>query len=227
MSREKRQRLFEKRLSVRHARTTLPFALAVESDRGCALVAAEFLSNELEMLIRSKFDREMAAVTMQDELLSHGMAPLSSIGLRAKVARCFGLIEQDVYEAIDAVRRIRNECGHCPRPIDLGDDALVVHVQWLAAFVERYPSRSNDGSFATGWDWWDKLGVDATKFSHQRLAFMNAVSTIFAFLSASTFYLNQGPKGRKYRPKARKLRAVKQSPNARTKSASVGRALSQ
>ncbi|MCX6376370.1 MAG: MltR family transcriptional regulator [Armatimonadetes bacterium] len=99
--------------------------LRKESDRGAALVAAQFLSDALEELLRACLIDEKKPV---DKLLgTEEMSdrPLSSFSSRIELAYCMGLFGRRVYDDLHAIREIRNHFAHQRRPVSF--DALEVH----------------------------------------------------------------------------------------------------
>lgn len=79
-----------------------------ETDRGCALVAAAYLDEELEKLLRAFFidDKKIA-----DALLNNESA-LGSFSSRIKIGLALGLLSRDIYRELELVRKIRNEFAH-------------------------------------------------------------------------------------------------------------------
>lgn len=86
-----------------------------ESDRGCALVTAEMLSEALESLIASRF---VEAPAVCKRMLSEGMAPLGSIAARVNIALLLGLIGKEVHDVLHRIRTIRNVFAHEPTGLD-------------------------------------------------------------------------------------------------------------
>jgi DNA-binding MltR family transcriptional regulator len=79
-----------------------------ETDRGAALLAAAFLDDVLDALIRARFVDDPEAT---NRLLTPGR-PIESFGARTHLAYCIGLLGPDVYADINAIREIRNEFAH-------------------------------------------------------------------------------------------------------------------
>jgi hypothetical protein len=89
------------------------FDFANESDRGVALIAAAYLDQALEQLLRAHFGggRKLA-----DELLEQGRA-LSSFRSRILLAHAVGLIGPLHFQTLDAIREIRNKFAHFRRDL--------------------------------------------------------------------------------------------------------------
>ena len=84
-----------------------------ESDRGAALLAAAFLDDVLDLMLRSAFVDD---ADTSDKLLGPGRA-LESFGSRAHLAYLLGLLGPDIYADINLIREIRNEFAH-RKPMD-------------------------------------------------------------------------------------------------------------
>lgn len=84
-----------------------------ESDRGAALVAASMLDERLREIL-SNF---LVEAPTSRELLVGFNAPLGTISARAGAALSLGLIQENEFEEITLIRRIRNEFGHGWKPL--------------------------------------------------------------------------------------------------------------
>ncbi|MGA2501729.1 MAG: MltR family transcriptional regulator [Tepidisphaeraceae bacterium] len=82
--------------------------LARETDRGCALLAAAFVDDVLDVMLRAAFVDVPDAV---NKILGTGR-PLESFGARSHLAYCIGLLGNDVYADINLIREIRNDFAH-------------------------------------------------------------------------------------------------------------------
>lgn len=69
--------------------TVFPEGLDGETDRGCALMAAEYLSNQLGELLRAYFVDDAEAC---DSVLEGGNATLSTFSARIDLAYLLGLV---------------------------------------------------------------------------------------------------------------------------------------
>ncbi len=88
--------------------TRLVADLEHESDRGVALLAAAFLDDVLDVMIRAALINDDEAVS---KLCGIGR-PLESFGARTHMAHCIGLLGADVYHDINLIREIRNDFAH-------------------------------------------------------------------------------------------------------------------
>jgi DNA-binding MltR family transcriptional regulator len=94
--------------------------LSKETDRGCALMAAAFLENELESLIRLKL---IGTKSQIDEMFEFN-GPIGTFSSKIKMAYALGLISEQISKDFDLIRRIRNEFGHDYKPIDFTTPAI-------------------------------------------------------------------------------------------------------
>src|SRR5437868_5238210 len=94
-------------------RPTFIASLANESDRGFVLVGAARLDDLLEKLLRAKLLACANSPNVDlDWLLVGSLAPLRSFGVRTRMARALGLINEPAKKSLDAIREIRNVCAH-------------------------------------------------------------------------------------------------------------------
>ncbi len=87
--------------------------LSIESDRGCALMAASFLENEIESLLKTKLIGNNSLIK---ELFSFN-GPLGTFSSKIKMAYSLGLISKYTMTDLNIIRRIRNSFGHEYKPI--------------------------------------------------------------------------------------------------------------
>jgi DNA-binding MltR family transcriptional regulator len=87
-----------------------------ETDRGAALIGAEFLSETLASMLKAFFIDDAVFIR---ELLQEG--PLSNFALRRKMAYALGLLSETTYKDLDTIRRIRNEFAHSYKPVKFAD----------------------------------------------------------------------------------------------------------
>jgi DNA-binding MltR family transcriptional regulator len=79
-----------------------------ETDRGVALLAAAFLDDVMDVMLRAVMVDEPDAV---NRLMGTGRA-LESFGARVHLAYCMGLLGRDVYHDLNLIREIRNDFAH-------------------------------------------------------------------------------------------------------------------
>jgi hypothetical protein len=183
MSKNQRRKLRGENVSNGLSAEGMPMALALahETDRGCALVAAEFLSDALELLLRTKFNSTKTPESIQQSLLSRGESPIYTFAMRSKVCMAFGLIFPPTYDALNRIREIRNPCAHRAGPIDLADKELADNLRWLEGFVKSNPIQTSgtlggdDGTYRIGFEWDDLI---PGRFTSDRKTFMDAAMLV-------------------------------------------------
>jgi DNA-binding MltR family transcriptional regulator len=95
--------------------------LATESDRGCALMAAAFIDEQLKELL-SVYLVDDAKVTKR---LLGNSGPLGSFSARIDMAYSLGLLAKNIMQDLSLLRKIRNEFAHLSSPMTFEDDAIV------------------------------------------------------------------------------------------------------
>ncbi len=108
-------------------------SLTPESDRGCALLAAAYLDQQLERLLRSWLVAD-AKVAVN---LFGRMRPLASFASRIDLAYLCGLIGPEARRDLHLIRDIRNEFGHTPAPLTFEASSVAsrcreLRYRWLA-----------------------------------------------------------------------------------------------
>jgi DNA-binding MltR family transcriptional regulator len=107
-------------------------SLRKETDRGCALMAAEYLSNELGILIRRCLVDDAKAC---DALLEDANGALATFSSRIEFSYLLGLVAPEARRELHLVRRIRNEFAHDYKPLDFNGDRIANRCRELRAHV--------------------------------------------------------------------------------------------
>ncbi|MBN9687137.1 MULTISPECIES: MltR family transcriptional regulator [unclassified Corallococcus] len=83
-------------------------SVATETDRGCVLVFAAYIDEELGKVLRAFFidDPKLADALLETE------KPLGTFSARTKACLALGLISRKTFRAIELVRKTRNEFAH-------------------------------------------------------------------------------------------------------------------
>jgi DNA-binding MltR family transcriptional regulator len=105
-----------------------------ESDRGCVLVAAAFLDESLEFLLRSKMTKEANIVKASIEPLFTGIGPLKSFWAKIELCRAFELLGDYQYSDLTRIRNLRNYFAHSYIDATFGDQKVVGIVSELIYF---------------------------------------------------------------------------------------------
>ena len=97
-----------------------------ESDRGCVLVAVSILDESLESLLRSRMSSSARIIkSAVNDLFDRENAPLSSFWAKIKTSYSFGFINQNIHDALEMIRRLRNSFAHKHVPSELSDKVVV------------------------------------------------------------------------------------------------------
>jgi DNA-binding MltR family transcriptional regulator len=112
-------------------------SLTAESDRGAILIGAAHVDNCLRDLMDAVFPARMGK--KHREALLEYPGPLSSLSGKVQVAYATRLIPRSVYDATNALRKIRNDAAHHPTSFDLADQVERVK-QIYAALGATLPS---------------------------------------------------------------------------------------
>ncbi|WP_292656181.1 MltR family transcriptional regulator, partial [Nitratifractor sp.] len=94
---------------------TIVNELEKESDRGCALVAAAYLENEITALLLGFFVEQGKSATKE---LFDFNGPLGTFSSKIKIAFALGLISKETQISLDVIRRIRNDFAHLQDPLN-------------------------------------------------------------------------------------------------------------
>ncbi len=87
-----------------------------ESDRGLALVAAEFFDLTLERLLLARFASSLKRQPKLIKPLFEGFGPLSTFSSKISVSYAIDLLQNWMASDLDLIRRIRNEFAHSLEP---------------------------------------------------------------------------------------------------------------
>jgi DNA-binding MltR family transcriptional regulator len=115
-------------------------ACAKESDRGLALVSAEFFDAALERLLLARFISGLKRRPKLIKPLFEGFGPLSTFSSKISVSYAFDLLEDWMAADLDVIRRIRNEFAHSFEPKTFGDQEIGGMVGQLASLTEALKS---------------------------------------------------------------------------------------
>ncbi|WP_233079168.1 hypothetical protein [Rheinheimera soli] len=100
-----------------------------ESDRGAALNAAAVLDDWLENILRSFFADNKSG----KELINGFNAPLGTFAAKAAAAHALGLLQDNEFQEITLIRKIRNEFGHSWKGVSFESEkvaGLVNQLPW-------------------------------------------------------------------------------------------------
>jgi DNA-binding MltR family transcriptional regulator len=128
-----------------------------ESDRGCVLVAAAFLDEALEAILRSHMSQETHVVRDIVGRLFRPDGPLGTFSAKISLCRALQLIDQQDYEDLDRIRGLRNHFAHSHNTAAFAEQ----HVKDLAAGFSIFGDIH----------WVDKDGGDGVLPARKRFVF--------------------------------------------------------
>lgn len=120
-------------------------SLRGESARGCVLVAAAFLDESLEALLRTKMLREEIERKACVEPLFETMGPLSSYSAKTQLARALDLINDWEYADLHTIRKLRNRFAHTYDEATFDDPAVIELCRKLEGAKRRLRARPSQG----------------------------------------------------------------------------------
>ena len=106
-----------------------------ESDRGCVLIAAAFIEDQLEQLLRGRFCDSRHCQKHSVNELFRLMGPLSSFSAKTHMAYALTLISKNDFTAINSIRKIRNDFAHKFEEASFEDRQTRDHVSNIAEFA--------------------------------------------------------------------------------------------
>ena len=109
-------------------------SIKAESDRGCVLVAAAFLDEALELLLRSQMSKDANIIKRSIEPLFTGLGPLKSFWSKTEVCFALGLVPAYEHADLMRIRNLRNLFAHSYTNATFGDSTVVQIVSELKHF---------------------------------------------------------------------------------------------
>jgi hypothetical protein len=164
--------------------------LGAESERGCVLVAAAAIEEELESLLRTFFakvnspdDSESVVNLLFDD---RRIAPLGTLWAKACLCRALSLIDGDLFRFFLYLKEMRNDFARVSMPVAINLEE-VGRLHSSSEFVERAMSDIGDLN-----EYWAAMLAESEskRFSKQRLKFMTVVVAALAYLWATRLELN-------------------------------------
>ncbi len=105
--------------------------MAHESDRGVALVAAEFFNVTLEKLLRARFESGRPKNAKLVEPLFDALGPLSTFSAKIRICHAIDLFQAPIACDLDLIRRIRNKFSHSLQSRTFRDSDITALVDQL------------------------------------------------------------------------------------------------
>lgn len=91
-----------------------------ETDRGCALLAASLLDNELQKLLTKNF----LAESKLHKKLFQANGTLGNLSSKIDLTYALGFASKKAYTRMHKIREIRNVFGHSFEPLDFDDQSI-------------------------------------------------------------------------------------------------------
>jgi DNA-binding MltR family transcriptional regulator len=104
-----------------------------ESDRGLVLAGAAYIDDCLKALLEASFIEDMNVI----EALLDSDGPRSSFSSHIKLAYLLGLLEVDEYRDLELIRKMRNECAHSHKEVDLSQSPYRDRISELKGFQKN------------------------------------------------------------------------------------------
>ena len=126
-----------------------------ESDRGAVLMAASVLDEVLSSMIQAF----LTDTPESKKLVEDFNAPLGTFSSRVMAAYAMGLIEEQEYIEVEAIRKIRNLFGHSWDGIDFDMPKVKGQIQKLPFEKEKPRARLNHAvaNLLGDWLWRERL----------------------------------------------------------------------
>jgi hypothetical protein len=116
-------------------------AIANDNARVSVLICVEWLDDALELLLRVKFLTTQLPNVESERLFSSFSSPLYTFGAKVIFSRAFGLLDQETFEVLEAIRSVRNYCAHHKGTVTLenklADTEKEAAVRKIVLFAER------------------------------------------------------------------------------------------
>lgn len=149
-----------------------------ESDRGCVLIAAAYLENVLETLLRRYFSGDTNCVKKAVEPLFQIMGPLSSFSAKIKLVFALQLVDDDQYHDLEIVRKIRNMFAHSFEEASFSSQEIADQISSITSY-DRAAQNVNLEDFTSSADNPDGTLIEIHK---EKLRFLIAVADLIGFL---------------------------------------------
>jgi hypothetical protein len=162
-------------------------SLVDEPERVQVLIATTFLDNGLEQCLRMTFAHNKTNSDLLSKLFSQHNGLLSSLGPKVWVARACGVIDQETYLTLEAIRNIRNACAHENFKISLSHRTVKKEITCLREYIS--PKWLGEKWEQTAPDRLKQQGVPVTGPAH--LHFLLAAMQVFSQLSLAEYDLRQ------------------------------------
>jgi Mannitol repressor len=167
---------------LRRVRARFLAASSKESDRGLALVTAEYFDAILERLLLARFAAGLKKRPKFIKPLFEGFGPLSTFSAKISVSYAIDLLQDWMVSDLDFVRRIRNEFAHSLDPKTFRDRTISKMVDGLVGIPEMVSKQISKFE--------STLGRPGTPEEITRYKFDFICGSIAGFLSAKVVVMD-------------------------------------
>lgn len=94
--------------------------LSKESDRGLALMAAAYIDDRLEVLLKAYFVDDKKIIKRMFDFTGS----LGNFSSRLDIACSLGLIAKNIYNDCNIIKKIRNDFAHVSKPMTFNDEPI-------------------------------------------------------------------------------------------------------
>jgi hypothetical protein len=112
-----------------------------ESDKGCVLLIAalfdEVLGTLHETAINANLEDKIDSQKFIKDKLMNDNCPLYDFANKIKIAFAFNLITEEQYQALYAIRDLRNEAAHCIFHFTLENEGIANYLKKLDGYKKR------------------------------------------------------------------------------------------
>jgi DNA-binding MltR family transcriptional regulator len=118
-----------------------------ESDRGCVIVGAALLEDDLAEALKRRFKAHGVSKKHIEEMFSLN-GPLATFHSKCLISYGFDLISKTIYDDLCKIRRLRNKFAHSPSAVDFLDPEVedcVADMQCCIEAAKRYEGKMLKG----------------------------------------------------------------------------------
>jgi hypothetical protein len=171
-------------------------ALIKESERGQVSIAATFIDNALEGCILAMCKRQKVNSHIIRQVTGNYRAILGNFGARIPVCRAFGIISEELYEAINAILGIRNAFAHSDFKITLRSMEIKEEMEKLKKWVksvEMQGYKEEAGKKIPIWiTYLEMAGENVANTPSQRHIFLGAAIMVYIALHNVRWAIRDG-----------------------------------
>lgn len=115
-----------------------------ESDRGCILICTSLLDGLLEETLANYLLLLGKRESVVKELFGSSLAPMHSFSSKTKFAYLFSIIDEWMFDDLNLIRKLRNDCAHQFRSVSFTDEHIMQKTEklkgadhWVTIFQDK------------------------------------------------------------------------------------------